>query len=129
MNATLARLADAVGDRPLAWTFQEADRRERAARAEPYLDAARKALAAGTPEQADRPLIVAAALLPGNLEVAWLEARWAIARPDPAALTAILAKLRRWAPSLEAAVIAENRFRSSQGLPLLPEEPAEHFVR
>ena len=129
VNATLARLADALGDRTLAWTFQEADRRERSARAEPYLDAARAALAAGTPDQAERPLTIAGALLPGNLDVAWLEARWAIARHDSAALETTLAKLRSWAPSLEAAVTAENRFRSRQGLPLLPEAPVERFAR
>ncbi|HKJ24742.1 MAG TPA: hypothetical protein VKB65_07965, partial [Myxococcota bacterium] len=129
VNATLARMADALGDRRLAWAFQEADRRERVARAEPYLAAARKALAEGAPERADAPLAAAAALLPGHQDVALLHAEWAAARGDDAALEAALAELRAWAPSLEQAIRAENRFRTAKGLPLLPEEPADHFAR
>lgn len=129
VNATLARLADAMGDRRLSRAFEEADRNERVARAKPWLDAVRRALDEGTPEQADAPLAAVAALLPGNRDVAMLRAEWAAARGDGAVLETALAELRAWAPSLEQAVRAENRFRSARGLPLLPEEPADHFVR
>jgi spermidine synthase len=129
VNATLARLADAIGDPARARAYRDADRRERAARARPALEAAREALAAGRPEAAVGPLASAAALLPGNPEVARLRAESAAARGDRAALEAALADLRRWAPTLEAAVAEENRLRASAGLPLLPEQPAERFGR
>ena len=129
VNLTLARLAEATGDEPLSRAFHEADRRERAARAEPHLVAARVALDAGSPEQADRPLTVAAKLLPGNPEVAMLRARWALSQGDPARVEAALAEARAWAPSLEAAIRTENRFRAAHGLALLPEQPADRFTR
>jgi spermidine synthase len=44
-------------------------------------------------------------------------------RGDAAGVEAALRELRFWAPSLRAAIGAENRFRSEHGLPLLPELP------
>jgi hypothetical protein len=51
------------------------------------------------------------------------QARDAALRGDAAGLDAALRELRFWAPSLRAAIGAENRFRSDHGLPLLPELP------
>ena len=45
-------------------------------------------------------------------------------RGDAAGLEDALRELRFWAPSLRAAIGAENRFRSEHGLPLLPELPS-----
>jgi hypothetical protein len=42
-------------------------------------------------------------------------------RSDAAGLDSALRELRFWAPSLRAAIGAENRFRNDHGLPLLPE--------
>jgi hypothetical protein len=50
-------------------------------------------------------------------------AREAAQRGDASGLEAALRELRFWAPSLRAAIGAENRFRSEHGLPLLPELP------
>ena len=49
-------------------------------------------------------------------------------RGDAADLDAALRELRFWAPSLRAAIGAENRFRSDHGLPLLPELSLEQLV-
>jgi len=129
VNATLARLAEATGDRRRSLFYQEADRRERLAQAEPLLARAREALGAGRIEEAAPALRGATALLPGHPEVAQLAAELALARGDAAGLEAALAELRAQAGSLEAAVVAENRFRAGHGLPLLPEQPAETFAR
>ena len=48
-------------------------------------------------------------------------ARSAHAQGESTKLDAALRELRFWAPSLRAAIGAENRFRSDHGLPLLPE--------
>ncbi len=48
-------------------------------------------------------------------------ARDAALRGDDAGLDSALRELRFWAPSLRAAIGAENRFRSDHDLPLLPE--------
>jgi hypothetical protein len=50
-------------------------------------------------------------------------AQEAAQRGDASGLEAALRELRFWAPSLRAAIGAENRFRSEHGLPLLPELP------
>jgi hypothetical protein len=55
-------------------------------------------------------------------------ARDAALRGDAAGLDAALRELRFWAPSLRAAIGAENRFRSDHGLPLLPELPPQSPV-
>lgn len=129
VSATLARLADAVGERSQALAYQEADRRERSERAEPLLVRAREAIATGRLDEAARALEQADALLPGHTEVAHLQARRALAARDGAALDAALARLRAFAPSIEAAISSENRFRAANALPLLPEQPAEVFAR
>jgi len=129
VDATLARLAGALGEARLARAFREADRRGRVTRAQPHLDGAREALATGRLEEAGRHVEAADALLPGHTEVAHLRARLAVARRDGAALEAALADLRAWAPTLADAVTAENRFRASAGLPLLAEQPPERFDR
>ena len=54
-------------------------------------------------------------------------ARAAALRGDAAGLDSALRELRFWAPSLRAAIGAENRFRSDHGLPLLPELPLERL--
>lgn len=127
VNATLTQLAWGLGDADLARAYQEADRRERMERGEPLLEAARAALAEGRLADAAAAIAGAANLLPGHTEVAHLRARHAAATGDRAALSAALGELRAWAPSLEAAVTAENRFRASLGMPLLPEQPAATF--
>jgi hypothetical protein len=129
VSATLARLAEATGDRRRALFYQEADRRERLAKAEPLLARAREALADRRLDAAEPAVRGAAALLPGHPDVAQLAAELALARGDAAALEAALGELRATAASLEAAVVAENRFRAGHGLPLLPEQPAGTFAR
>ena len=52
-------------------------------------------------------------------------ARAAALRGDADGLDSALRELRFWAPSLRAAIGAENRFRSDHGLPLLPELPQQ----
>jgi spermidine synthase len=52
----------------------------------------------------------------------------AFERRDAAGLESALRELRFWAPSLRAAIGAENRFRSDHGMPLLPELPAERLL-
>ncbi len=127
--ATLARLAEALGDRTRALAYQEADRRERVKRGEPLLEQARQALRERRLEAARKALEQAMTLLPGHVEVAHLRAQLALAEQDGAALDAALGELRHWAPTLEAAVTSENAFRMRNGLALLPEQPAETFAR
>jgi hypothetical protein len=57
-----------------------------------------------------------------------LRARVALAQRDPEALAAALARLREWAPSLEQAVLGENRFRQEAGLPQVPERSIEALL-
>jgi hypothetical protein len=75
-----------------------------------------------------RDFAAAARRAPGGPGARALDrARAAIERGDAAGLDSALRELRFWAPSLRAAIGAENRFRSDHGLPLLPELPLERL--
>jgi spermidine synthase len=129
VDALLARIAEAAGDRDGARAFREAVRAERRPSGEVQLDRAQAQYAAGQLDAAAKALESARALLPTDSRVARLRAKLALARGDRRELEAALGSLRTWAPSLFEAVAAENRFRAAQGLPLLPELPAEALVR
>jgi tetratricopeptide (TPR) repeat protein len=127
VNAVMAELAEAAGDRLAARAFREVDHRERAARAQPWVRKASVALREKRLDQAEESLSRAEALMPADASVLLLKARLALAREDDEGLQATLAELRTWAPTLAGAVTAENRFRMESGLPLLPERPAEEI--
>ncbi len=83
--------------------------------------------ALGEPETAS-DFAAAASRAPGGPGARALAmARAAALRGDAAGLDSALRELRFWAPSLRAAIGAENRFRSDHGLPLLPELPIERL--
>jgi spermidine synthase len=128
VDALLARIAEAAGDPDAARVFREAVRAERRPRGEVLLDRAQTQYAAGHLDAAAKALVSAEPLLPTDSRVARLRAKLALARGDRRELEAALGSLRTWAPSLFEAVAAENRFRAAQGLPLLPELPAEELV-
>jgi predicted membrane-bound spermidine synthase len=127
VNAVMAELAEAAGDRATARAFRAADHRERVALARPWIRKAASALEKERLEEAAESLARAEALLPADTNVLLLKARLALARGDDAGLREALAELRTWAPTLAGAVTAENRFRTASGLPLLPERPAEEL--
>jgi hypothetical protein len=80
-------------------------------------------------EAAARDFAAAARLEPGGPGArALAAARAAHANGDAAAVEAALRELRFWAPSLRAAIGAENRFRSDHGMPLLPELSLEQLA-
>jgi hypothetical protein len=82
-------------------------------------------LALGDAERA-RDFAASASRAPGGPGARALAlARDAALRGDDAGLDAALRELRFWAPSLRAAIGAENRFRSDHALPLLPELPQQ----
>jgi spermidine synthase len=124
VHELLARLAAALGDRAAARAHADADAAERARRAAPAVQRARAALARHELPSARAAVQQASALRPGDGRLAELRARLALASNDREGLEAALADLRTWAPSLEAGLGAENRFRSEHDLPLLPERPA-----
>ncbi len=127
VNAVMAELAEAAGDRLAARSFREVDHRERATRAMPWIQKAKRALTEERLGETEAWLSRAEALMPTETEVLLLKARLALARQDAEGLHAALAKLRGWAPTLADAVAAENRFRLESGLPLLPERPPEEI--
>ena len=127
VNAVMAELAEAVGDRLVARAFREVDHRERAARAQPWVRKASSALREKRLDQAEESLSRAESLVPADARVLLLKARLALVREDDEGLQATLAELRTWAPTLAGAVTAENRFRMESGLPLLPERSAEEI--
>jgi hypothetical protein len=92
-------------------------------RAAPHLRAVADALAANRPDAAREALAKAEALLPADPRVALLAADVARADRSPEALAAAFTRLRRFAPSLAQANVAENGYRTLHGLPLR-EEPA-----
>jgi hypothetical protein len=57
-----------------------------------------------------------------------LAAQLAFEQEDPIALAQALERLRAWAPTFEAAIQAENRFRQENGLPLLPALSADAIL-
>jgi len=127
VNAVMAELAEAAGERLAARGFRDVDHRERAARAMPWIEKAKRALEEERLGEAGAWLSRAEALMPTETEVLLMQARLALARQDAEGLRAALAKLRSWAPTLADAVAAENRFRLDSGLPLLPERPPEEI--
>jgi spermidine synthase len=127
VNAVMAELAEAAGERLAARGFRDVDHRERAARAMPWIQQAKRALEEERLGEAEAWLSKAEALMPAKTEVLLLRARLALARKDAEGLRAALAELRSWAPTLADAVVAENRFRQESGLPLLPERPPEEI--
>jgi hypothetical protein len=127
VNAVLAELAEAAGDRLAARSFREVDHRERAARAQRWIRRAERALAEERLVEAEGWLSKAEALMPTQPELLMVKARLALARGDDEGLRGALEALRRWAPTLSGAVAAENRFRLEAGRPLLPERPPEEI--
>jgi hypothetical protein len=115
------RVAWRLGRRAEALAHADVDAAMRARRAEPLLRRARAALDAKHLDDAFQAIRAAARELPGDPRVALLRADLAVDRNEPAALDAALAALRRYAPTLESANIAENDFRSRHELPLRPE--------
>lgn len=128
VNAVMAELAEAAGDRRLARAFREADQRERAASAQPWIQQAERALGENRLDEAGELLARAEALVPTDASVLLAQARLARARGDAAGLEAAFRRLRAWSPTLKGAITAENRFRMELGLPLLPERPAEELA-
>jgi spermidine synthase len=128
VNAVMADLAAAAGDRRLARAFREVDQRERAARARPWIRKAEGALQQERLDEAAELLARAEALVPTDSSLLLAQARLALARSDGAGLEAALHRLRAWSPTLDGAITAENRFRMELGLPLLPERPAEELA-
>ena len=80
-------------------------------------------------EPGARDFAAAARRAPGGPGArALARARAAFEHGDAAGVDSALRDLRFWAPSLRAAIGAENRFRSDHGLPLLPELPPERLA-
>jgi hypothetical protein len=129
IDALLARLARALGDTRAARAYQDADRRQRGLRAAPLPARAASELREGRLDACEGTLAELVALLPGDPRALELRARLALARNDAAGLAAALRELRHSAPTLAAAVAAENRFRAAHDLPLLPERTAAELIR
>ncbi|MCC6640751.1 MAG: fused MFS/spermidine synthase [Deltaproteobacteria bacterium] len=126
----LARVAGAAGDADAARLWSDVAFQQRLARGSAALGRARTALEAGHLEAVEAPLAEAQRALPADARVLELRARLARAQGDPAALDRALGRLRDLAPSLEMAIVSENRFRVQLGLPLLPpRSAADLFVR
>lgn len=122
----LARLADAVGEPEQARRYSDLAYQQRHANGSAALARARQRSASGDASGARVALEEARRAMPADSRVLEFEARLARERGDRDALTSALAGLRTLAPSLEAAIAAENRFCSVLGLPLLPPlDPAE----
>ncbi len=126
-NELLSRMAYTLGDVTAARGFADVARHARLQRGQQALRRASASLAAGRIEHARAELERAQRLLPADGRVMLLRGRVAVERGDRAALEAALGDLRSWAPSLWAAVVAENRFRTAHGLPLLPERDLEEL--
>jgi len=119
----LARAAWALGDREGARAFADASQRRREARADAAVQRARAALARGELDAAAEALRAARSASPADPRVHRLRAQLALARSDDLALAAALADLRRWAPTVEAGIAAENHLRAEHGLPLVMDRP------
>jgi spermidine synthase len=128
VNELLARLAWSLGDPQAARGYADLARDGRRSRSLALAGRARRALDAGRLDEAEALAAEAERYAPSDRDVLALRARVALARRDPAALGAALARLREWAPSLEQAVLGENRFRQEAGLPLLPERSLEALL-
>jgi spermidine synthase len=118
IHEVASRLALALGDERAARAHADADAVQRMRRAAPHLRAVADALAANRPDAVRAALATAQALLPADPRVALLAADVARAERNPEALSAAFASLRRFAPSLAQANIAENEYRTLHGLPL-----------
>jgi hypothetical protein len=96
----------------------------------PFVNGVLERLSRALGDEAEAQDFAAAALrAPGGPGArALAAAREAHARGDAAGLAGALRELRFWAPSLRAAIGAENRFRSDHGLPLLPERSLEKLA-
>lgn len=126
----LARLADAAGDEDAARLWNDVSFQQRLTRGSAALGRARTALEAGDLGAVMEPLAEAQRALPADSRVLELRARLARAQGDAAGLERALVALRELAPSLEMAIVSENRFRTELGLPLLPPRaPADLFAR
>ncbi len=128
VDATLAELAEALGDRVRARAHRDADARTRHARASAARRRAEQALNRGELEAAAEALGAAGRDAPGHPGALELAVRLAVARRDPSALEQAFAALRHWAPGIDDAVALENRLRDQAGLPLLPERPPEELI-
>lgn len=125
MNELLARVAAAAGDAEGARRFGDLAFQERFASGSAALSRAANALATSRLDDAARELAAARTALPADPRVLELGARIARTRGDAPGISRALAALRTLAPSLDAAIAGENRFRARLGLPLLPTEDAE----
>ena len=124
LDDTLARVAVAAGDPAGARRFTDLAFHDRLSQGNAALARANAAFTAQRFDEAVAVLAEAQILLPADPRVYQLRARVAQARGDAAAVEAALVAMRQLAPSLDAAVAAENRFRSELGLPLLPQRSA-----
>jgi spermidine synthase len=128
IDELLGRLAERVGEERAAQAYADLAREGRRSRASEALARARRALEAKRFDEAAAALGDAEGALPADAAVLGLRARLELERGDPEALRRALERLREFAPSLEAAVLAENRFRQENGLPLLPALSAEALL-
>jgi predicted membrane-bound spermidine synthase len=128
IDELLGRIAARLGDERAARAHADLARERRQAEGSAAAARARQALDEKRTEQAVAALAEAERLIPADAGVLALRARLALAQGDREALAAALGRLREWAPSLERAVLAENRFRVENGLPLLPALSAETLL-
>ncbi len=120
----LVRVASAAGDLDAARLWSDIAFQQRLTIGSAALSRAQAALDAGQLAAVADALGEAQKALPADPRVLELRARLARAQDDGPGLERALAGLRTLAPSLEAAIAAENRFRSRLGVPLLPPRAA-----
>jgi spermidine synthase len=128
VDEVLAQLATRLGDERAARAFADLARERRRTEATAAVSRARRAFEAKRLDEAAAALDEAERELPSDSTVLGLRARIELERRDGEALRRALERLREFSPTLEAAVLAENRFRQENGLPLLPSLSAEALL-
>jgi Tfp pilus assembly protein PilF len=128
VDELLARMAASLGDAQAARAYSDLARDRRQADGAAAALRARRALEAGRLDEAAGALGEAERLLPADASVLALRARLAMRSHDASAFAAAVARLREFSPSLESAILAENRLRLEGGLPLLPALSAEALL-
>ncbi len=128
VDEVLAQMAARLGDEQAARAYSDLARERRRAEAAAAASRARRALGAKRLDEAAAALDQAERLLPADATIQTLRARLALLQGDPKALGEALLRLREFSTTLEGAVLAENRFREENGLPLLPALSAEALL-
>ncbi len=128
VDELLARIAASLGDAQAARAYADLARDRRQTDGTAAASRARRALDEGRLDEAAVAVDEAERLLPADASVLALRARLALRRDDESALAEALARLRELSPSLESAILAENRLRVESGLPLLPALSAEALL-